>query len=161
VSTLSHLVLDWTNSYGIHPFWPFDDRWKYGDSVFIVEPWFWVVSVPALVAASTNRVARALLSLVVLAGLVLAWRVPSRFERRGDCPHCWRGGVRRTRAACSVPVFAPRRLLRAGSRLRSSWRWAQQTRAALRCGRPATRTPRPTCWTWSSRHSRRMRYAWR
>jgi inner membrane protein len=76
VSTLSHLVLDWTNSYGIHPFWPFDDRWKYGDSVFIVEPWFWVVSVPALVAASTNRVVRALLSLVVLAGLVLAWRVP-------------------------------------------------------------------------------------
>src|SRR5262249_5610630 len=25
--TLSHLVLDWTNSYGVHPFWPFDDRW--------------------------------------------------------------------------------------------------------------------------------------
>src|SRR4051812_33882842 len=27
VSTLSHLVLDWTNSYGVHLFWPFDDRW--------------------------------------------------------------------------------------------------------------------------------------
>src|SRR4051812_25083089 len=36
VSTLSHLVLDWTNSYGVHPFWPFDNRWRYGDSVFIV-----------------------------------------------------------------------------------------------------------------------------
>jgi inner membrane protein len=76
VSTFSHLVLDWTNSYGVHPFWPFDDRWKYGDSVFIVEPWLWVVSVPALVVASTNRVARVVLSLVLLAGLVLAWRVP-------------------------------------------------------------------------------------
>src|SRR5687768_3122632 len=75
VSTLSHIVLDWTNSYGVHPFWPFDNRWRYGDAVFIVEPWFWVVSVPALVAASRSRVARVLLTLVLLAGLVAAWRV--------------------------------------------------------------------------------------
>jgi len=73
--TLSHLVLDWTNSYGVHPFWPFDGRWRYGDAVFIVEPWLWIVSVPALVAASTSRIARVLLSLVLLAGLGLAWRV--------------------------------------------------------------------------------------
>src|SRR5688500_701601 len=25
MSALSHLLLDWTNSYGVHPFWPFDD----------------------------------------------------------------------------------------------------------------------------------------
>ena len=75
VSTLSHIVLDFTNSYGVHPFWPFDDRWYYGDAVFIVEPWLWVVSVPMLVAASRARLARVLLSLVLVAGLVLAWRV--------------------------------------------------------------------------------------
>jgi inner membrane protein len=75
VSTLSHLFLDWTNSYGVHPFWPVDDRWRYGDSVFIVEPWFWVVAVPTLFLASTRRVARGLLALVLLLGLVLAWRV--------------------------------------------------------------------------------------
>jgi inner membrane protein len=74
-STLSHLVLDWTNSYGVHPFWPVDTRWRYGDAVFIVEPWLWVVSVPALVAATTRRAARGLLALVLLAGLALAWRV--------------------------------------------------------------------------------------
>ena len=73
--TLSHLALDWTNSYGVHPFWPVDDRWRYGDAVFIVEPWLWVVAVPALIAASTSRVARVLLSLLLLAGLGLAWRV--------------------------------------------------------------------------------------
>ncbi len=75
VSALGHLVLDWTNSYGVHPFWPFDDRWLYGDAVFIVEPWFWVVAVPTLVAASESRSARVLLSLVLTIGLVLAWRV--------------------------------------------------------------------------------------
>ena len=73
VSTLSHLALDWTNSYGVHPFWPLDDRWYYGDSVFIVEPWLWVVSVPTLVMATRSRVARVVLSLVLIAGLVLAW----------------------------------------------------------------------------------------
>lgn len=75
VSAFSHLVLDWTNSYGVHPFWPFDDRWRYGDAVFIVEPWLWVVSVPALVAASSARTVRGLLSLVLVGGVVLAWRV--------------------------------------------------------------------------------------
>ena len=76
VSTLSHIVLDWTNSYGVHPFWPFDNRWRYGDSVFIVEPWFWVVAVPTLFLASTRRVAQGLLAAVLLAGIALAWRVP-------------------------------------------------------------------------------------
>lgn len=75
VAALSHLLLDWTNSYGVHPFWPFDDRWLYGDAVFIIEPWFWAIAVPALVAASASRVARTLLVAVLFAGLVLAWRV--------------------------------------------------------------------------------------
>lgn len=75
VATLSHLALDWTNSYGVHPFWPFDNGWRYGDAVFIVEPWFWAVTVPALVAATRYRSARALLSIILVAGLVLAWRV--------------------------------------------------------------------------------------
>ena len=72
--TLSHLLLDWTNSYGVHPFWPFDDRWRYGDSVFIAEPWLWVVAVPPLVAVSRARVVRVLLALVLLGGLGLSWR---------------------------------------------------------------------------------------
>jgi inner membrane protein len=58
----------------VHLFWPIDDRWRYGDAVFIVEPWLWVVSVPALVAASRSWLARVLLSLILLAGLTLAWR---------------------------------------------------------------------------------------
>ncbi len=37
-----HILMDYLNSYGIHPFYPFDPRWYYGDMVFIIEPVFWV-----------------------------------------------------------------------------------------------------------------------
>ncbi len=35
---LSHLFLDWTNNYGLRPFFPFNPRWYAGSFVFIVEP---------------------------------------------------------------------------------------------------------------------------
>jgi len=36
-----HLGMDYLNSYGLHPFHPFDAHWVYGDMVFILEPVFW------------------------------------------------------------------------------------------------------------------------
>jgi inner membrane protein len=38
LSALSHLLLDWTNNYGLRPFFPFNPRWYAGSFVFIVEP---------------------------------------------------------------------------------------------------------------------------
>jgi inner membrane protein len=35
---LSHLLLDYTNNYGLRPFWPFSEKWYSWDIVFIVEP---------------------------------------------------------------------------------------------------------------------------
>jgi inner membrane protein len=43
VALLSHLVLDSRNSYGVHPFWPVDVHWYYGDAIYIAEPWLWVL----------------------------------------------------------------------------------------------------------------------
>jgi len=37
-TTVAHLALDWTNNYGVHPFWPVDNGWYYGDAIFIIEP---------------------------------------------------------------------------------------------------------------------------
>ena len=73
---LSHLALDFTNSYGVHPFWPLDNRWFYGDAVFIIEPWLWVAAVPALVLAARRAAARVLLVLVLAGGLAAAWLTP-------------------------------------------------------------------------------------
>ena len=38
LALLSHILLDWTNNYGVRPFAPFNPRWYAGDLVFIVEP---------------------------------------------------------------------------------------------------------------------------
>ena len=42
IGLLLHLLMDFLNSYGLHPFHPIDSRWLYGDMVFILEPVFWV-----------------------------------------------------------------------------------------------------------------------
>jgi inner membrane protein len=38
IALLSHLFLDWTNNYGLRPFFPFDPHWYAGSFVFIFEP---------------------------------------------------------------------------------------------------------------------------
>src|SRR2546426_1308399 len=35
---LSHILLDFTNNYGLRPFWPFSEKWYSWDIVFIFEP---------------------------------------------------------------------------------------------------------------------------
>lgn len=53
-----HLGMDFLNSYGVHPFYPFDGRWFYGDMVFIIEPVFWVAFGVPLIMAVPWRPAR-------------------------------------------------------------------------------------------------------
>lgn len=38
VAGLSHILLDFTNGYGVRPFWPVSERWYSWDIVFIVDP---------------------------------------------------------------------------------------------------------------------------
>src|ERR1017187_1340128 len=49
IALLSHLLLDWTNNYGLRPFFPFDRHWYAGSTVFIFEPVLFVVLLAALI----------------------------------------------------------------------------------------------------------------
>jgi inner membrane protein len=40
---VSHILLDFTNNYGVRPFWPFSERWISWDIVFIADPVLLVV----------------------------------------------------------------------------------------------------------------------
>jgi len=46
---VSHIVLDFTNNYGVRPFWPFSERWYSWDIVFIVEPVILLVLILGLI----------------------------------------------------------------------------------------------------------------
>lgn len=69
LGVLLHLGMDYTNSYGVHPFWPFNDSWLYGDSVFIVEPLIWIAAAPLVFLAKT-RVARWVIAAVMGVGVL-------------------------------------------------------------------------------------------
>jgi inner membrane protein len=49
IADLSHLLLDFTNNYGIRPFLPFNPRWYSWDIVFIIEPLILIALLLALV----------------------------------------------------------------------------------------------------------------
>lgn len=80
LAILTHPTLDWMNVYGIRWLMPFDGTWFYGDSLFILDPWLWLV----------------------LGG---AWLVGRRLRRRGEAP---KGALvaRRLVAASGVYIAA-------------------------------------------------------
>ena len=49
IAGLSHILLDYTNNYGVRPFWPFWEKWYSWDIVFIVEPALYLILVAGLV----------------------------------------------------------------------------------------------------------------
>ena len=55
---VSHVLFDAANSYGVHPFWPLNVRWYYGDAVFIFEPWLWLFLAIPIALAVSRRVVR-------------------------------------------------------------------------------------------------------
>ncbi len=82
---LSHLALDWTNNYGLRPFFPFNRHWYAGSIVFIAEPVLWLLLglalvIPAVLGLADSEIGarRARfrgrgLAVAALCGMVLLW----------------------------------------------------------------------------------------
>jgi inner membrane protein len=91
---LTHILLDFTNNYGVRPFWPFSERWYSWDIVFIVEPLLWVLLigglvVPALFSLINDEIgvrrkgpAGRLAAVVALLGVIAVWGVRDYEHRR-------------------------------------------------------------------------------
>lgn len=70
-----HLLMDYLNSYGIHPFYPYEPRWFFGDMVFILEPLFWIAfGVPVVMTIERRWIKSLLMTLLVGAPLYFAIR---------------------------------------------------------------------------------------
>ena len=90
---LSHILLDFTNNYGVRPFWPFSEKWYSWDIVFIFEPVMFSILLLGLIVPSLfslidreigarsrgprGRVA----ATIALVGVVLMWGLRD-FEHR-------------------------------------------------------------------------------
>lgn len=68
----THPLLDYTNSYGLQPFLPLDTSRVYGDLVFIVDPYLWIIlGTGVFLTARRGRTGRLLWTVLVGAVLVL------------------------------------------------------------------------------------------
>lgn len=71
-----HIFADYWNSYGVHPFWPLDSSWYYGDIFFIIEPWIWIVVLPMVFFTADSRWGKGISALLATLMLGLAWFHP-------------------------------------------------------------------------------------
>jgi len=89
IAAFSHILLDWTNNYGVRPFFPFNARWYEGSIIFIAEPAIWALLLLALtvpwilgltdreIGARRQRFSGQGWAIFALLGIVSLW--------------CWRG----------------------------------------------------------------------
>ena len=57
IASVTHPVLDWTNNYGMRFLLPWNERWFYGDFIFIVDPFLWLIlGTSVFLVMSTTRV---------------------------------------------------------------------------------------------------------
>jgi inner membrane protein len=71
LGTLSHPLLDFATSYGTRLLEPFSHRWFYGDTLFIMDPWIW---------------------LMLIIGLEMSWRA-ERLGKNWRRPAVWALGA--------------------------------------------------------------------
>jgi inner membrane protein len=91
---VSHILLDFTNNYGVRPFWPFSEKWYSWDIVFILEPVILAFLILGLVVPSflglidkeigaQRRTPRGrFAATLALVGVVLVWAVRDYEHRR-------------------------------------------------------------------------------
>jgi inner membrane protein len=91
---LTHILLDFTNNYGVRPFWPFSEKWYSWDIVFIYEPVMlgWLIlglTVPSLfglidkeIGARRHGPRGRVAATLALVGIVLMWGLRDYEHRR-------------------------------------------------------------------------------
>ena len=82
IGVLSHPLLDWLNVYGIRLLMPFDRSWFYGDILFIVDLWLWLIlGVAAFLAAKRTQPCLATYGLLLACAYILFMAAGSRVAR--------------------------------------------------------------------------------
>jgi inner membrane protein len=81
VGVLSHVLLDYLNNYGVRLLMPFSGRWFYGDTLFIVDPWLWLMFGVATALGGRGRIVRTRIGLAVACLYIVAMFGSARAAR--------------------------------------------------------------------------------
>ena len=54
IVSATHPIMDWTNNYGVRFLLPWNPRWFYGDFVFIIDPFLWIILGGAVFLLTSN-----------------------------------------------------------------------------------------------------------
>jgi inner membrane protein len=82
----THPVLDYSNTYGLRPFRPFDGTWYYGDTLFIVDPIMDLILLLGIVAGEFYRKIRWVMSFaaIMVVMLYIGTRINARNEAQAQ-----------------------------------------------------------------------------
>lgn len=107
IGVLSHVGLDYLNNYGVRLLSPWSERWYYGDTLFIADPWLWLalgLGVRLSRRRAEVRPARAALGLSVV---YIAAMLASATAARTTVSELWRQSSGHAPHALMVgPIFA-------------------------------------------------------
>jgi inner membrane protein len=106
IGVLSHVVLDYLNNYGVRLLMPFSNRWFYGDTLFIIDPWLWVLFAAAVIAGRRQQFHRTRVWLLA-ACVYIVCMLGSAVGSRQHVAEVWRhehGGAPQALMVGPVPV---------------------------------------------------------
>lgn len=93
LGVVSHVALDWLNTYGVRFLMPFTGRWFYGDSVFIVDPWLWLALGLGVLLSRRRRTGLYAQVAVGVAAAYIGLMILSASVARGRVAQAWRSAT--------------------------------------------------------------------
>jgi inner membrane protein len=89
VGVLSHVGMDWLNTYGVRLLMPVSRDWFYGDAVFIIDPWLWLTLAAGVWLARRRHLATPARWGLVLAGVYIVLMTMSARAARAQVVDAW------------------------------------------------------------------------
>jgi inner membrane protein len=121
IGVILHVLMDLLNNYGVRLLMPFSQHWFYGDVLFIIDPWLWVVLGAGVWLARQRRSAKPARGSLLLAAVYVAVMIVSARAARTEIVDRWQqveGTPPRALMVGPVPVTPLRRqvIIDAGDR---------------------------------------------
>ena len=108
LAILTHPILDTLNTYGVRWLMPFRSDWFYGDTLFIVDPWMWLILGAGVALSRGRRRTRpARLALAVALGYVVGMALLGGAARRIATRELSESGGRPERLMLSPRLLTP------------------------------------------------------